>query len=140
MIDDKEFGFLYDNDNITFYITKSLFLGEIKNINIIDEKNSKFYKSLGLYFCGKEIKFESGESKFCEPDNFICKECMLINKKKYNIKNNYLINIKGRIAKINKGSYHCFGHFLCGQNIEDCIIKFTCKGCELLNNYSKYFQ
>ena len=68
---------------------------------------------------------------------------MEINKKKYNLKDKYLININGRVAKINKGSYHCFGHFLCGYNenqIEDCISKFSCKACKLLDEYSNYYQ
>ena len=140
MIDEKIFGFLYYNDLKTYYITKSGFLGETKNIRTNGEEDSKFNYLLGLYFCEEEIKLENEESKFCKPNNFICKKCMEKNKKKYNIKNKYLINIKGRIAKINKGSYHCFGHFLCGQNIEDCISNFTCKGCELLNFYSNYYQ
>ena len=65
---------------------------------------------------------------------------MGINKKRYNIKNNYLINIKGRVAKINKGSYHCFGHFLCGIQIEDCVSKFSCEACKMLDLYSSYYQ
>ena len=64
---------------------------------------------------------------------------MKINKEKYIIKNNYLIAINGRIAKKNKGSYHCFGHFLCGNQIEDCIKKYTCKSCKLLNYYSNIY-
>ena len=97
--------------------------------------------SLGLYFCGKEIKIEN-EIKKCAPNEFICKECMEINKKKYNLNGKYLININGRVAKINKGSYHCFGHFLYGNNgnqIEDCISKFSCNACKLLDNYCNYY-
>lgn len=33
------------------------------------------------------------------------------NKKIYNIKNNYFININVRVAKIKKGNYHHIGHF-----------------------------
>ena len=62
------------------------------------------------------------------------------NKEIYNIKKNYLININGRVAKINKGKYHCFGHFLVGNQIEDCISKFTCKACKLLQIYSEYYN
>ena len=64
---------------------------------------------------------------------------MEINKKHYNIKKSYLINIYGRVAKINKGGYHCFGHFLLGNQIEQCISKFSCNGCKVLDLYSKYF-
>ena len=116
---DKGYGFLYPNDIITNFISKSAFLGEKKDINKLSENdvgNCKFYDNLGQYFCGKEVKLEKEKQiKRCCPNEFMCKSCMDINKKKYNIKNNYLINIKGRVAKINKGSYHCFGKFLCGN-------------------------
>ena len=69
----------------------------------------------------------------------MCKKCMEINKKHYNIKNKYLININGRVAKINKGSFHCFGHYLIGNQIEQCISTFSCKACKLLDFCSKYF-
>ena len=64
---------------------------------------------------------------------------MLINKRKYNLKNSYLININGRVTKKNKGSYNCFGHFLLGNQIEDCISKFTCKACKMINYYFEYY-
>ena len=143
-IDDKLSSFLYPDDYNTFYFTKCRKLGEEKIINDLDNEETKFTKlnnSLGLYFCGKEIKIEN-EIKKCAPNEFICKECMKVNKKKYNIKNDCLININGRVAKINKGSYHCFGHFLCGSKgnqIEDCISKFSCKACKMLDYYSKYY-
>ena len=143
-INDRLSGFLYPDDYNTFYFTKCRKLGEEKIINDLDNEETKFTKfnnSLGLYFCGKEIKIEN-EIKKCAPNEFICKECMKVNKKKYNIKNNYLINIKGRVSKINKGSYHCFGHFLCGSKgnqIEDCISKYSCKACKMLDLYSKYY-
>jgi len=143
-IDDKLSGFLYPDDYNTFYFTKCRKLGEEKIINDLDNEETKFTKfnnSLGLYFCGKEIKIEN-EIKKCAPNEFICKECMEVNKKKYNIKNDCLININGRVAKINEGSYHCFGHFLCGSKgnqIEDCISLFSCKACKMLNLYSKYY-
>ena len=143
-IDDKLSGFLYPDDYNTFYFTKCRKLGEEKIINDLDNEETKFTKfnnSLGLYFCGKEIKIEN-EIKKCAPNEFICKECMRVNKKKYNIKNDCLININGRVAKINKGSYHCFGHFLCGSKgnqIEDCISLFSCKACKMLDLYSKYY-
>jgi hypothetical protein len=143
-IDDKLSSFLYPDDYNTFYFTKCRKLGEEKIINDLDNEETKFTKfnnSLGLYFCGKEIKIEN-EIKKCAPNEFICKECMGVNKKKYNIKNDCLININGRVAKINEGSYHCFGHFLCGSKgnqIEDCISKYSCKACKMLDLYSKYY-
>ena len=62
-----------------------------------------------------------------------------INKQKYNLKKKYLININGRISKINKGSYHCFGNFLIGNQIEQCITKFSCNACKNLNINSEYY-
>jgi hypothetical protein len=113
-----------------------------KNVSEIHEINEEFNDDYGLYFCKKNIEIESASeitNKKCSPNEFMCKNCMEKNKKMYHIKKKYLININGRVAKINKGSYHCFGHFLCGNQIEDCITKFTCEACKLLNLYSNYF-
>ena len=143
-INDRLSILLYPDDCKTFYFIKSRKLGDEKIINDLDNEETKFTKfdnSIGLYFCGKEIKIEN-EIKKCAPNEFICKECMGVNKKKYNIKNDCLININGRVAKINKGNHHCFGHFLCGSKgnqIEDCISLFSCKACKMLDYYSKYY-
>ena len=136
-IDKDLFYFVYPAELKTFCITKSGYLGIDNNIKQLDDKKNFDY-SLGLYFCGKGIIIEN-ETKICEPNEFMCKECMELNKKKYNINDNYLININGRVAKINKGSYHCFGHFLIKNNIEDCISKFTCKACKSLYDNSNYY-
>jgi len=145
-ISNEYYAYLYPNEIITYCLTVSGFM--FKNNMIIDSTEQKIkdceYNSIyGIYFCRKviEIKTEKGiDSKLCAPNNFLCAKCMKINKKKYRIKNKYLININGRIAKINKGTYHCFGHFLCGNQIEDCITNFTCKACTLLNHYSKILK
>ena len=44
----------------------------------------------------------NGIKKKCFPNQFMCRKCMNINKKFYNLKNNYFINIIGRASKINK--------------------------------------
>lgn len=141
---DKSFAFLYPNDINTNYITKSAFLGDKNSINKLSENdvnNCIYYYYIGQYFCDKEIQLEKeNQKKRCRPNEFMCKSCMDLNKKKYNLKNNYLINIKGRVAKVNKGSYHCFGKFLCGNQIEDCISKFSCEACKMLDLYSSYYQ
>ena len=144
-INDKYYAFLYPNDNITYCITLTAFLktNEII-INSKDEVNNKknYLSLLGLYFCGEKIEIKKDNeiiTKTCAPNEFICKKCMELNKKLYNIKNKYLININGRVTKINKGAYHCFGHFLCGNQIEDCIVKFTCKSCKIVNLLSEYY-
>ena len=138
-INEKDFGFLYPNELKTYCITKSGFISN-DNKNNNWEHKGYYYHKLGLYFCGKEINNgKTIEKRRCKPNDFMCKNCMEINKEKYNIKKKYLININGRVAKLNKGSYHCFGHFLCGNQIEDCITKFTCKACKILNNLTKNY-
>ena len=144
-INEKNYCFLLNNELKTYPITISgYFLIKRKYNdfdNTIEDNGSKYNESLGLYFCGKKISFENGKiEKECAPNVFICKQCMELNKKKYKIKSSYLININGRVAKINKGKYHCFGHFLCGNIIEDCINKFSCKACELITSNINYYN
>lgn len=146
IINDELSAFLYPNEIITFTIIKS---GFFKKDNLIFDqeiekiKDNKFNQKVGLIFCEKNIQIntERGkEIKKCSPNIFMCKTCMEKNKRLYNIKSKYLININGRVSKINKGSYHCFGHFLIGNTIEDCISKFSCKACTLLNLYTEYYK
>ena len=103
-------------------------------------KESKFNQILGLFFCGKNIKLNENTIKKCAPNEFICKNCIEINKKIYNLKDNYLINIYGRISKKNKGVYHCFGNFLENGKIKECITSYVCKGCSFLNSFSSYYN
>jgi len=144
-INEDNFTFLYPNKIYTYSLTISGCLKKNKidddNASINKEiKNNKFYQQFGIYFCEKDIILKDGQHKKCAPNEFLCNECMKKNKNIYKIKNNYMINIIGRIAKKNKGSYHCFGHFLVGEKIEDCISNFTCGGCKLINLYSEYFN
>ena len=143
-ISDKFFGFLYPNDLQTYYITVCGFLLSPTKDGIEINKNDEKYDSyLGLYFCGEtvEIFTKNGkEKKKCSKNEFICKDCMKINKSNYHLKNNQLININGRVSKINKGKYHCFGHFLVGNIIEDCITKFSCKACQNLDLISDIYK
>jgi hypothetical protein len=143
-IDQDKIYYLYLNKPITYYFIKSAYLGKNKSINY-DEKDSdesKLNELYGLFFCGKKIEFNN-ESTICSPNNFICKNCMEKNKRRYDLKSKYLININGRIAKNikdgNKG-FHCFGHFFFGKiQIEICLNKFCCLACKLLNKYEKYY-
>lgn len=139
-------AFLYPNEIITFCLTISGFLKK-DNIkiypNIPKIQVDHFNTLLGLRFCNKVIEIETDngiQRKKCSPFQFLCKNCNEINKKIYGIKKQYLININGRVSKINKGKYHCFGHFLCKNQIEDCITNFCCKACQMLNLFSKYYQ
>ena len=154
-VDGQKYIFVCLNDLTTYNITSSAYLLNNNNKNSKDKpqsdkdidteslKDYRYEKALGLGFCGKsfEIKGANGiEIKRCTPNEFICKQCMLINKKKYNLDKTFLININGRVAKIKKGSYHCYGHFLIGNQIEDCIVKFKCKACEMLDSLSEYYN
>lgn len=135
-INDNLFGFLYRDDLITFCISKSCFLGD--NNGIDESIKGNLDIECGIFFCGKEFTIEN-EKKICKKNEFICGWCMENTKKRYKIKKTYLINIKGRVSKINNKSYHCFGHFLKGTQIEDCI-KFSCNGCKMLDKYSEYYK
>ena len=145
-INEKYYAFVYPNEQITYLLTISGFLLNGKEIkNPVDNKinDYKYNSILGLYFCGENIELKIDNEiifKRCSPNDFICKKCMEINKNIYSLKNHYLINIIGRISRINKGRYHCFGHFMINNQIKECITKFCCKGCYQLNLYSKYFQ
>ena len=135
-INDNYWAFLYNNDLKTYPITISGFIFK-KDKHIvsddIQDNDSKWYENLGLFFCGEEVKFGNENlNKRCLPSQCFCEKCLFRNVKKYNL-GKYLININGRVAKINKEKYHCFGHFLCGNQIEDCITNFTCKACLMLN-------
>lgn len=147
-INNELFTFVYPNDLITYSITITEFLSNKDILNYylyenIEVNDSKYYPLLGLYFCGntKEIEIENIVNiKKCLPNEFMCKKCMQINKRKYKLKKTYLININGRITNLNKGKYHCFGHFLIGNLIEDCISKFSCKACKIINYFSIYYN
>ena len=142
-LDKKKYCYLYLNTLKTYYYVKCSFLGSNISINDVkyDLDECKFNESLGLFFCGKNIEYNN-ENTICNPDIMICKQCMEKNRKRYNLKDKYLININGRVAKKtkdkNKG-FHCFGHFLIGKIEEDCLNNFCCEACKLLNKYEKYY-
>jgi hypothetical protein len=143
-INNAYYSYVYSNELITFCITVSGFIFKsnmLNNSQIKKEyKGSKFNQVLGLYMCGKEIKLNENITKKCAPNEFICKDCIKLNKEIYNLKDNYLINIFGRVAKKNKGAYHCFGHFLVNDKIEECITSYTCNACSFLNSFYNYYQ
>jgi hypothetical protein len=143
-LDQEIYCYYYLNTLKTYYYTKSAILGSNKSINDFkyDLDECKFNESLGLFFCGQNIKYNN-ENTICSPNNMICKKCMEKNIKRYNLENNCLININGRVAiKAGKKDkrFHCFGHFLIGKNqLENCLDKFCCDACSLLNKYKKYY-
>ena len=136
--DKKKFCYLYTNKLITYYFIKSANFGKDYSIND-NIKDKEYNESYGLFFCGKKIEIEKNECQECLPDKMICKNCMNKNKKIYNLENGYLININGRVSIEYNGQYHCFGHFSVGNQIENCIKKFSCEACKLLDKYKKYY-
>lgn len=143
-INDDYFSYVYSEELITYCITVSGFIFKnnmLNNSQIKTEyKGSKFNQVLGLYFCEKKIKLNENVTKKCAPNEFICKDCIKLNKEIYNLKDQYLINILGRIAKKNRGAYHCFGHFLVNDKIEECLTSYTCNACSFLSSYYNYYQ
>ena len=145
-INDQYYAYVYPNDLVTYTYTIAGFLSKnntyIESNNNIKENNGSYYEeTLGLYFCGKNIQINKDNKniyKKCSPNDFICKKCMILNKKLYKLKKCYLINIIGRVSKKNKGSYHCFGNFSIGNQLETCLSKFTCKACQQLNTFSEF--
>ena len=59
--------------------------------------------------------------KKCAPDEFICKECMRINKKMYNLKNknNRAIQTKGYVIHFGNGDF-CLGNKFLTENTGWC--------------------
>ena len=143
-INDEHFSFVYPNELITFCITISglMFKNNMINSDEIcrEYKGSKYNHILGLFFCKKNIKLNEKTTLKCTPNVFMCKNCVEINKRIYNLKDHYLINIYGRVSKKNKGLYHCFGNFLVNNKIEECITSYICRACCLLNSFSHYYK
>ena len=138
-IKEEIYSYFYYNELTTSHYIQSIQFGEEYSINndiVIDDN---YNNSLGLFFCGKEIILENNEIKKCCPNEMICRECMEKNKKRYKLKDRYSININGRAAKKYENNFHCFGHFIIGKQIENCLDKFSCEACKLLDKYEKYY-
>ena len=138
-IKEEIYSYFYYNELTTSHYIQSIKFGEKYSINNDIEIDDNYNKSLGLFFCGKEIILENNEIKKCCPNEMICRECMEKNKKRYKLENRYSININGRAAKKHNNNFHCFGHFIIGRQIENCVGKFSCEACKLLDKYEKYY-
>lgn len=138
-IKEEIYSYFYYNELTTSHYIQSIQFGEEYSINNDIEIDDNYNNSLGLFFCGKEIILENNEIKKCCPNEMICRECMEKNKKRYKLKNRYSININGRAAKKYNNNFHCFGHFIIGRQIENCVGKFSCEACKLLDKYEKYY-
>ena len=135
---DKNF-YLYTNKLITYNFVQSAIFGEKYSINNDVFKDINYNDKLGFFFCGKNIELKGEEVKKCCPNEMMCKECMKKNINLYNLIKNFSININGRAARKNRGAFHCFGHFLVGNQIENCVDKFSCQACKLLDKYENYY-
>lgn len=139
-LSDDKCCYFYKNELITYYFVKSVQFGENYSIDNESLKDPEYKESFGLFFCGKNINYNNEKDVKCCPNQMICKECMKKNKKIYNLNKLYLININGRLAKKRKdGNFHCFGHFIKGNLIENCVKGFTCEACKLLKSYENYY-
>ena len=139
-LSDDKYCYFYKNELITYYFVKSVQFGENYSIDNESLKDPECKESFGLFFCGKNINSNNEKDVKCCPNQMICKECMKKNKKIYNLDKLYLININGRLAKKRKdGNFHCFGHFIKGNLIENCMKEFTCEACKLLKSYENYY-
>lgn len=139
-LSDDKCCYFYKNELITYYFVKSVQFGENYSIDNESLKDPEYKESFGLFFCGKNINYNNEKDIKCCPNQMICKECMKKNKKIYNLDKLYLININGRLAKKRKdGNFHCFGHFIKGNLIENCMKEFTCEACKLLKSYENYY-
>lgn len=136
---EEKYCYFYYNKLTTYYYIQNIKFGENYSINENFETDNNYNSSLGLFFCGKKIELENEETKRCNPNEMICKECMEKDKKRYNLQSYNLVNINGRAAKKNKKSFHCFGHFMVGNQIENCLQKFSCEACKLLDKYEQYY-
>ena len=138
-IDEEKFVYLYKNKLITYYFIKSIQFGKEYNINNDIITDDKYEESYGLFFCGKQIELDNEENKKCCPHDMMCIYCMNKNKKRYILQSKYAININGRAAKKYNELFHCFGLFLVGNQYENCVGKFSCEACKLLDKYKKYY-
>ena len=136
ILDDTHFVFVYQDNLMTYPISRTELINLTKTIIKIKNKEESF----GLHFCGNKINIDGEKGiRECAPNNFICKECMEKNKKRYNLPKNYLINIKGRVSIKKNNIYHCFGTFEDSINFKYCMKAFTCEACKVLNLYKNYY-
>jgi hypothetical protein len=125
------------------------------NIMLKNDKNNylKYSQEYDLFFCYKDnnINCKCCKSKKCEPGNCMCKSCMELNKQYHQLKDNYLINKYGRVAKINNNFCKCQCFYLednlpvyCGSKNKKNNKQYLCKGCQdlgkIFNNYLSKYQ
>ena len=140
-LDGEKYCYIYRNSLNTYYFIQNVHFGKNYIINDETSKDPDYKESFGLFFCGKKIEYNNNTDVKCCPNGMICKNCMEKNKKRYQIDNLYLVNINGRTAKRKNKElgFHCYGHFIKGNQIEICLKEFKCEACKLLDRYENYY-
>ena len=140
-LEGEKYCYIYRNSLNTYYFIQNVHFGKNYIINDETSKDPDYKESFGLFFCGKKIEYNNNTDVKCCPNGMICKNCMEKNKKRYQIDNLYLVNINGRTAKRKNKElgFHCYGHFIKGNQIEICLKEFKCEACKLLDRYENYY-
>jgi hypothetical protein len=140
-LEGEKYCYIYRNSLNTYYFIQNVHFGKNYIINDETSKDPDYKESFGLFFCGKKIEYNNNTDVKCCPNGMICKNCMEKNKKRYQIDNLYLVNINGRTAKRKNKElgFHCYGHFIKGNQIEICNKEFKCEACKLLDRYENYY-
>ena len=140
-LDGEKYCYIYRNSLNTYYFIQNVHFGKNYIINDETSKDPDYKESFGLFFCGKKIEYNNNTDVKCCPNEMICKNCMEKNKKRYQIDNLNLVNINGRTAKRKNKElgFHCYGHFIKGNQIEICLKEFKCEACKLLDRYENYY-
>ena len=140
-LDKEKYCYIYKNSLNTYYFIQNVHFGKNYIINDETSKDPDYKKSFGLFFCGKKVEYNNNTDVKCCPNEMICKNCMEKNKKRYQIDNLNLVNINGRTArrKNKELGFHCYGHFIKGNQIEICLKGFKCEACKLLDKYENYY-
>ena len=132
--------------NIFNNIPEKLNFDIIKNLPL----NLKYDIESDLIYCFKDSKLdcECCKDHICKPGNCLCKNCMNKNKKYHCIKEYYLINKEGRVAKYINQTFQCYYFFTETYQYNNntyikkmrCNYLNTCKACkELTLLIGKYF-
>lgn len=140
-LDGEKYCYIYKNSLNTYYFIQNVHFGKNYIINDETSKDPDYKESFGLFFCGKKVEYNNNTDVKCCPNEMICKNCMEKNKKRYQIDNLNLVNINGRTAKRKNKElgFHCYGHFIKGNQIEICNKEFKCEACKLLDRYENYY-
>ncbi len=109
----------------------------------------KYFEECDLIYCGRNnnLNCECCKDGICKPGNCFCRECMELNKQYHCLKNYYLINKEGRVARYENKTFQCYATFerikKAGKNSSKvdvtCTYSNPCNACknltQLMNKY-----